>query len=283
LHLLSALTQGSLQFLGQGPVDHKTNEIRAVRPWLDPLDLAGRAVPLAALHPQPATARYLVFERDADYLFTLKDNQKQFKTPRCPPAARFFFPPQHTEPVSGAHGRIEWRDSALPPVSAGDFGFVAAAQVARVRRHRLSKKTGRIQTQTAYLVTSLWPTEATPAEVLAGHRAHWGIENGNHYRRAVTFDEDHCRIRHPGRAPVMATWRSLATKRLNECTGVSSASRCTRQSCAALNDERGPRSGRAFHRSLMNWSGTYGSSNASKSEVPVSGSEFMPLQATHLN
>jgi hypothetical protein len=74
---------------------------------------------------------------------------------------------------------------------------------------------------------------------------------------------------------------SMATKRLNECTGVSSVSRCTRQSCAALNDQRGPRSGRAFHCSLINWSGTYGSSNASKSEVPVNGSEFMPLQTTH--
>lgn len=79
-----------------------------------------------------------------------------------------------------------------------------------MRRHRRSKKTGRVKTDTAYLVTSLWPQETTPEKVLVGNRGHWGIENGNHYRRDVTFDEDHCRIRHPVGARVMATLRSLA-------------------------------------------------------------------------
>ncbi len=95
-------------------------------------------------------------------------------------------------------------------MSAGEFGFVAAAQIARVRRHRLSKKTGRTKTETAYLVTSLWPGQTTPQQVLAGNRRHWGIENGNHYRRDVTFDEDRCRIRHPVGARVMAALRCLA-------------------------------------------------------------------------
>lgn len=87
---------------------------------------------------------------------------------------------------------------------------MAAAQIARVRRYRLRKKTGRLTTETAYLVTSLWPDEATPAQLLAGHRGHWSMENGNHYRRDVTFDEDRCRIRHPVGARVMAALRSLA-------------------------------------------------------------------------
>jgi len=76
LHLFSALTHGSLQFLGQVPVAQQTNEIRAVQPLLEPLPLAGRVVTLDALHTQQQTARYLVFERDADYLLPLKDNQK---------------------------------------------------------------------------------------------------------------------------------------------------------------------------------------------------------------
>ena len=50
-----------------------------VRSLLDPLDLKGRVVTLDALHTQKKTARYLVEEKQADYLFTVKDNQKTLK------------------------------------------------------------------------------------------------------------------------------------------------------------------------------------------------------------
>jgi predicted transposase YbfD/YdcC len=59
------------------------------------LDLDGRIVSLDALHTQDETARALVLEHGADYLFTVKDNQPtvreniERKVPQ-PPAA--FFP-----------------------------------------------------------------------------------------------------------------------------------------------------------------------------------------------
>jgi len=40
------------------------------------LDLEGRMVSLDALHTQDETARALVLEHGADYLLTVKDNQK---------------------------------------------------------------------------------------------------------------------------------------------------------------------------------------------------------------
>ncbi len=74
----------------------------------------------------------------------------------------------------------------------------------------------------------------------------------------------------------------MVASKLSECTGVKSANRCTRQSWAALNCQRGPRAGRRFQWSLMKSSGIYGSSKVSNWLVPVSGSAFMTTKATHL-
>ena len=49
---------------------------RALRELLAPLDIDGRVVTADALHTQRETARFLVEEKNAHYLFTVKDNQK---------------------------------------------------------------------------------------------------------------------------------------------------------------------------------------------------------------
>jgi len=46
---------------------------------LEPLPLAGAGVTTDALHTQENTARYLVEEKGADDLFTVKDNQPTLK------------------------------------------------------------------------------------------------------------------------------------------------------------------------------------------------------------
>ncbi len=76
-------------------------------------------------------------------------------------------------------------------------------------------------------------------------------------------------------------WRSRAKPRQARCSG-SSANKCTRQSCAALNCQRGPRTGRALQCWLMKSSGTYGSRMSSKRLVPVTGRLFIQPKATHL-
>src|SRR5262249_50834842 len=59
-------------------------------------------------------------------------------------------------------------------------------------------------------VTSLSPEKASPARLLTLNRNHWCIENGLHYVRDFTFDEDRCRIRKHAGARVMASLRNLA-------------------------------------------------------------------------
>lgn len=78
-HLVAAFGHHSHGVVHQVEVAEKTNEISAVKPLLDPLPLAGRVVTADALHTQAETARYLVEDKQAHYLFTVKDNQPTLK------------------------------------------------------------------------------------------------------------------------------------------------------------------------------------------------------------
>lgn len=75
-HVLSAVTVPSQHYLGSAMVDEKTNEIPVARALFERLELDGRLVSLDALHTQAETARALVLEHGADYLFTVKGNQR---------------------------------------------------------------------------------------------------------------------------------------------------------------------------------------------------------------
>ena len=74
-HLLSAITHGSGVVVAQEQVDEKTNEITAAQPLLEDVDLEGRTVTADAMHTQTGFARFLVEEKNADYVLIAKDNQ----------------------------------------------------------------------------------------------------------------------------------------------------------------------------------------------------------------
>jgi predicted transposase YbfD/YdcC len=56
-------------------VDEKSNEIPAVKPLLAELPIQGMVVTADAMHTQQKTAKFIVEEKKADYLLTVKDNQ----------------------------------------------------------------------------------------------------------------------------------------------------------------------------------------------------------------
>lgn len=62
----------------------------------------------------------------------------------------------------------------------------------------------------AYQATSLWPEEAGPERLLELVRGQWKIENGQHYRRDRTQDEDRCTVRETNSARLLSLFRSLA-------------------------------------------------------------------------
>ena len=75
VQLFAAMVNREGVVLAQREVDHKTNEITAFRPLLEPLDLEGVVVTADAMHAQVDHANFLVDEKGADYVFTVKANQ----------------------------------------------------------------------------------------------------------------------------------------------------------------------------------------------------------------
>jgi Transposase DDE domain len=114
-------------------------------------------------------------------------------------------------------------------VGYSDFPYLA--QVFRIERTRANLRGELLSTEVAYGVTSLGPQRAGPQRLLSLNRRYWRIENGLHYVRDVTFDEDRCRIRKHAGAQVMASLRNLAISllRLAGATNIAQALRaCAR-------------------------------------------------------
>ena len=136
------------------------------------------------------------------------------------------FPPE-AQTVEKAHGRLEtrkiWTSSEI-----NDFVlFPHCGQIAQLQRYRQDIKSGKLHTETAYLITSLSPTEANAERLLLLARGHWGIENKSHYVRDVTFDEDRSQVRKNSGPRVMATLRNFAISilRLSGYQNIASALR----------------------------------------------------------
>ena len=53
---------------------------RTLRRFLEPLSIEGRLVTADALHTQRETARFLVNDKQAHYVFTVKDNHKSLRS-----------------------------------------------------------------------------------------------------------------------------------------------------------------------------------------------------------
>ncbi|KOV75857.1 hypothetical protein ADL01_16915 [Streptomyces sp. NRRL WC-3618] len=89
--------------------------------------------------------------------------------------------------------------------------------------------TGKLTIERVYLSTSLDVFDATPAELAAWIRGHWGTENLLHHVRDRTFREDDSKIRTGALPRTMASLRNLAISvfRQNGKTNVAAAFRHT--------------------------------------------------------
>ena len=173
VHLLAAAVHGVPAVLAQRDVAHKTNEITQVKPLLDPLNLTGWAVTLDALHCQRETARYLVEDKNAAYVFTAaKDNQPTLVAAldALPWAT---VPITHTTHERG-HGRDERRTIQVLPAPEGIFPY--AEQVFLVERY-VADLAGTPRSAVAALgLTCLSAAQAGPERLATLVRGHWGIE-----------------------------------------------------------------------------------------------------------
>lgn len=82
------------------------------------------------------------------------------------------------------------------------------AQVFVIERTWLGR--GKVHLSVHYAITSLPDTVATAATLLRQKRGHWRIENGLHYVRDVTLNEDKSTIHVGNGASVVAALRNTA-------------------------------------------------------------------------
>jgi predicted transposase YbfD/YdcC len=238
-HLLAAMITGARAVIAQKDVDAKTNEITQVRPLLDDIGIAGALVTADALHVQRETARYLVEDKGADYLFTaVKENQPGLFA-ALDSLDWAGAPVAHVTEDRG-HGRHERRTIQVLPAPDGVFPY--ADQAILIERTVRDPHDGKLRSAVAALGVTSRPKDrgGTPEALAAGVRLHWGIE-ALHHVRDVTMKEDASRLRSGTSPQVAASLRNTAYAALrmagftNAAAGRRWAGRNPARTLAALN------------------------------------------------
>ena len=215
VHLVAAYHAEQGVVLAQLAVDAKANEIVVAPQLLEQLDLTGVVVSGDAMFAQRRLSTQIV-EAGGDYFWWVKDNQPTLLADlellfteeyAC---AGWAVPPVDfttAATIEKGHGRLEQRVLTVSSMLADYQDWPYLAQAVKVERTRTTKL--KQTHEVAYGITSLPAADADAARLLALGRGHWQIENGLHYRRDVTLQEDASQVRR-GQAPqVLAALNNL--------------------------------------------------------------------------
>ena len=224
LHLLAAYLPGEGIVLMQMEVEkEKENEIVVAPKLLQCLDLRDKVVIGDAMHTQRQISTQII-ESGGDFVWIVKDNQantrkaiEQLFAPEtslpglgCP--AMDFESAQTTEKQAG---RIETRQITVSSLMNDYLDWPYLGQVFKLERRFTTLATGKVEIEVQYGLTSLTRKKAKPEKLLAITRSEWGIENGLHYRRDVTFQEDQTRMTNKKMGRAMAIINNLVVSLLN--------------------------------------------------------------------
>jgi len=217
-YLLAAYLPSEGLLLMEVALAGKGGEIPGAAKLLKLVDLREKVVMGDALHTQRAVSIQIV-EASGDYIWFTKGNQPQLEED-----IRLWFEPE-PEPMPGqgrlpkdfetfketskGHGRLEERTLTVSSQLNDFLNWPYLQQVFRLERRFVFTKTGEVQEQVVYGITSLSKEEITPRNLLKKIRAYWGIENGLHYRRDVTLREDRTRMTKGNAGRIMACLNNL--------------------------------------------------------------------------
>jgi predicted transposase YbfD/YdcC len=143
--------------------------------------------------------------------------------PLFPPDERPIAPPasQVATAIAKGHGRIEKRTLRTTTILTKHQDWAGLKQGFELVRERTEQ--GKKTVETVHGITSLSPERANAKRLLELTRAHWGIENGLHYKRDVTMGEDASRIRKGVAPQVMAALRNSVIHVLSDVAAPSLA------------------------------------------------------------
>ncbi len=217
-HLLTAYLPREGIVLGQVAVSSKENEISEAPKLLRQLDLRGKVVMGDAMHAQRELSKQIK-EAGGEFIWVIKGNQPTLLKEieglfalQTPTVLGGLVPNDFVsyETVHKGHGRLERRRITVSSELRGYANWPYSQQVFRLERQRITLKTGKLETEVVYGLTSLCRKAASAKQLHDFARDYWGIENGLHHRRDVTFNEDRTRqtLGHAGR--VMASLNNLA-------------------------------------------------------------------------
>jgi predicted transposase YbfD/YdcC len=216
-HLLAAYLPQEGVVLLQVAAGDKENEISVAPQLLHCLDLRGKVVAGDAMHTQRALS-IQILEAGGAYLWQAKDNQPTLRADietlftaddRTVAGGHISQDRRTARTVDKGHGRHETRTLTASRDLKGYSDWPGLEQVFRVERHRVTIASGKVEREIRYGLTSLPPAQASAAQLLALTRAYWGIENGLHQRRDVTFQEDATRLTRGHAGRVMAALNNL--------------------------------------------------------------------------
>lgn len=216
-HLLAACLVDEDIVVGQVAVGAKENEIVQAPALLDAIDLRGKVVMGDAMHTQTALSDQIV-AGEGDFIWLVKDNQPTMReeiallfAPPTPAVLGNVLPDDFAtyERREAGHGRGERRKITVSSELKGYSEWPHLEQVFRLERERIDRLSGAATTEVVYGLTSLRRTEASAKDLLRLVRAYWGIENGLHQRRDVTFREDRTRQALGHQGHVMASLNNL--------------------------------------------------------------------------
>jgi predicted transposase YbfD/YdcC len=225
VHLLSAYLPELGLALKQLPVEkEKENEIVVAPKLLASLNLQDKIVLGDAMQTQRALSSQIV-EAEGHFVWIVKNNQ-----PHTRQAIELLFMPEKPKPGQGCptvdfqtaktvdnrHGRLEERTITVSSMLSDYLDWPAIQQVFKLERHFMHSTTGKVHHEIQYGLTDLKKEAASPENLLKLVRSEWGIENGLHFRRDVTFREDKTRMSYKSIARSMAVINNLVIALLNK-------------------------------------------------------------------
>jgi len=241
-HLLAAYLPREGVVLGQVAVASKENEIVEAPKLLAQLDLRDKVVMGDAMQTQRKLSKQ-VKQASGDFVWLTKENQptvlreiEELFELQTPTVLGGLVPNdfvRYQESDKG-HGRRERRRITVSSELKGYTKWPYLEQVFRLERWRTDSKAGKSQTEVVYGLTSLSPKAASAKDLFGFVRDYWGIENGLHHRRDVTFHEDRTRQTRGHAGHVMASLNNLVIGLLRHL-GFTNLARARRVSDSLFN------------------------------------------------